>query len=36
MKNRMKNLTVVGYIILICVLVTGFAIVANASAVWGN
>jgi hypothetical protein len=36
MKNRMKKLSVIGYVILAGALVTLLAVAANASAVWGS
>ena len=36
MKNNLKKLTVVGYVILTGVLMVVLAVAANASAVWGN
>jgi hypothetical protein len=36
MKNTLKQLKVVGYVVLAGALVTLMAVAANASAVWGN
>jgi hypothetical protein len=36
MKNTLKQVKVIGYVILAGALVTLLAVAANASAVWGN